>query len=135
MTGLRAMPVLQVRDVRASEGFYQRLGFSSHGIWEHDGEAQFCIVQRGAITIALQRAEGPVPANTHWAAYLYVSDVTALHAELAARDGIEITEIRRDNPYGCDDFDIRDPDGHLICFGQDMQPTHGPGLAAQAEEA
>lgn len=133
MTGLRAMPVLQVRDVRASEEFYQRLGFSSHGIWEHAGEAQFCIVQRDAITIALQRAEGPVPANTHWAAYLYVSDVTAFHAEFHDA-GIEVTEIRRDNPYGCDDFDLRDPDGHLICFGQDMHPSHGPGLAATPED-
>jgi len=34
-----------------------------------------------------------------------------------------------EQPYGCRDFDVRDPDGHIIAFGEDMAPsTAGPGL-------
>jgi hypothetical protein len=40
-----------------------------------------------------------------------------------------MTETRCDNPYGCDDFDVIDPDGHRIAFGQDMEPGARPGLA------
>ncbi|MEM9320575.1 MAG: VOC family protein [Pseudomonadota bacterium] len=129
MTTLRAMPVLQVSDVTASAAFYERLGFHSHGIWHHEGTAKFAILQRGDVTLAVQLLRGPLRVNTHWAAYIYVSDVAALHDEWAGLDLPELTAIRHDNPYECDEFDIRDPDGHLICFGQDMIPTHGPGLS------
>lgn len=131
MTPLRSMTVLQVPDVRASEAFYGRLGFVSHGIWEHDGHANFAIVQRGKVTLALQRLTGPLRVNTHWAVYIYVTDVAALHAEFSALDLPAITALRRDNPYGCDDFDVTDPDGHILCFGQDMHPGAGPGLSDQ----
>ncbi|MEL6233116.1 MAG: VOC family protein [Pseudomonadota bacterium] len=128
MSALRAMPVLDVADVVASEAFYQGLGFDSHGVWRHEGEAEFCIVQRGDVTLALNRGHGPIPRNHYWAAYLYVSDVAALHAEFTALDLPELTAIRRDNPYGCDDFDLTDPDGHRLAFGQSHDPTPGPGL-------
>ncbi len=135
MTGLRAMTVLQVADVRASVAFYERLGFARHHIWEHEGQAQFCIVQFGQVTIALQRADGAVPVNSHWAAYVYVPDIGALYGTVAKLGLPGLTELRRGNFYGCDDFDIRDPDGHLICFGQDMNPTDGPGLETATAEA
>ena len=91
--------------------------------------ARFCIVQRGDVTLALnhQRA-GDVHRNQWWAAYIYVSDVVALHAEFAGRDIVELSEIRRGNPYGCDDFDVMDPDGHRLAFGQSLNPFPGPGL-------
>lgn len=129
MTMLRSMPVLQVSDVPRSVDFYGRAGFASHGIWEHDGEAQFSIVQRGEVSLGLQLEKGDLPVNSHWAAYVYVSDVTVLHEELSAED-LRPTAIRRGNPYGCDDFDLKDPDGHVIAFGQDVNPQHGPGLSA-----
>lgn len=130
---LRAMPVLQVVDVTSSEAFYTgRLGFDSHGLWgEGGGPADFCIVQRGVVTIALDRSrDGTVPLNQYWAAYVYVDDADALHAEY--RDnGVEIVRGPEDMPYGCRDFDIRDPDGHLIAFGHDRSPgkASAPGLA------
>lgn len=130
---IRVMPVLQVRDVRHSAAFYcDRLGFMTHGFW---GDApDFCIVQRGKVTIALDRArdDGPIPVNQYWAAYVYVEDVAALYSEFSNRD-VEIVRGPEDMPYGCRDFDVRDADGHLIAFGQDMtlpdrSDAPGPGL-------
>ena len=130
---LRAMPVLQVADVTASEAFYcDKLGFVSHGTWG-DGP-DFCIVQHGKVTIALDRSrgDGPVPVNQYWAAYVYVEDADALHAAFAA-NGVEIPRGLEDTFYGLRDFDIRDPDGHLIAFGHDLEPDDTePGLRAEA---
>ena len=128
---VRAMPVLQVADVAASADFYvSRLGFTSHGMW--GDPPAFCIVQRGQVTIALDqsRDDAPVPANQYWAAYIYVEDADAICAACQSA-GVDIVRGPEDMPYGLRDFDIRDPDGHLICFGHDIDPsTGGPGLAA-----
>ena len=123
---IRAMPVLQVADVRRSEAFYcEKLGFRSHGAW---GEGpDFAIVQRGEVTLALDRSqqEGPIPVNQYWAAYIYVEDADALCR--ACRDqGLEILRGPEDMPYGLRDFDIRDPDGHILAFGHDLEPGEKP---------
>lgn len=126
MTLQRSMPVLQVRDVAASAGFYERLGFSHHGFW--GDPPGFCIVQRDRVTLALDLArDGRVPQNQWWAAYLYVADVDALHAEFSALDDVEITDPG-DRFYGCLDFDLVDPDGHRLAFGQDLTDVNRPGL-------
>ena len=133
MTTVRAMPVIQVSDVPNSIQFYRRLGFASHGEWVGDdgsGDVFFSIVQRGDVTIGLQLLRGPLRVNTHWAAYIYVSNAEALHTEFEA-EGLEPTRLEA-RPYGCRDFDIADPDGHLIAFGEDMDPEpHGPGLGPE----
>ena len=126
---IRSCAVIQVRDVLASRDFYMNsLGFDSSGVW---GEPPcFCIVGRGTTTLFLDEAreKGSLPVNQYWAAYIYVSDVEALLNEYTAR-GIEILRGPEDMPHGCREIDVRDPDGHIICFGQDLQPgPQGPGL-------
>lgn len=60
-----------------------------------------------------------------WDAYVYVCDADSLHAEFARR-GAEIVRPPEDQDYGCRDFEVRDPDGYIICFGQDLEgPTAG----------
>ena len=129
MNTLRAMPVIQVCDMDRSIAYYKRMGFSGIG-WEEEGTSDviFTIAQRGDVTIALQLLRGPLRVNTHWAAYVYVDDVKGLHQEFIEA-GLEPTAIRHPENYGCDDFDITDPDGHLIAFGQSRNPVHGPGLS------
>ncbi len=126
---IRSMAVLEVSDVVRSEAFFvERLGFSSHGVWGQP--PAFCIVQRGQVTIALDASrDGRVlPVNQYWAAYIYVTDADALAAEFAG-NGVEVVRGPEDMPYGSRDFDIRDPDGHLVCFGHDQEPgPHVPGL-------
>ena len=128
---LRAMPVLQVSDVRRSEAFYcEKLGFHSHGTWG-DGP-DFAIVQRGKVTIALDRSReaGPIPVNQYWAAYIYVEDADTLCAEVRGK-GVDVVREPEDTFYGLRDFDVRDPDGHLLAFGHDLDPTvKAPGLAS-----
>ena len=124
----RAMPVLQVADVAASAAFYEKLGFQAHGFW---GEPPaFSIVQRGDITLALDRAGGgrAVTPNQSWAAYLYVDNVDDLYQEYVALQ-IDVISKPADQEYGCREFTIADPDGHRLAFGQDLSVDEdGPGL-------
>jgi catechol 2,3-dioxygenase-like lactoylglutathione lyase family enzyme len=130
------MTVLQVADLQRSLDFYTRkLGFASHGVW--GDPPSFVIVQRGAVTIALDRTRDPaasVPANQYWAVYVYAEAADDLVREFRAA-GVEIVREPEDAPYGLRDFDVHDPDGHIIAFGEDLQPVDGvgPGLAPQGD--
>ena len=130
MQTIRAMPILQVRDVAASVAFWERLGFQGHGIWE--GPPDFGIVQRGNVSLGLSGTGAGTPGPEMWACYLYVTDIDALHAEFAGLELEHLTEPR-DQPYGCRDFELADPDGHRVAFGQDLSANpHGPGLGPEA---
>lgn len=127
----RSMPVLQVHDLMASLAFYcDTLGFASHGTW---GEPPvFAIVQRGHVTIALDKSRdgSKPPLQQYWQAYIYVTDADALLAELQAQ-GVAIERDIETTEYGCRDFDIRDPDGHILGIGHVIAPAAmGPGLDA-----
>ena len=123
---LRAMPVLDCTDFGRSLSFYKdRLGFDA-STW---GEpVSFAIVQRGMVTLALAAAERPA-VSRNWAAYLYVADVDALYAELVGH-GAAIAEPPETRFYNCREFVVDDPDGHIIAFGQVLNPDPlGPGLS------
>jgi len=48
-----------------------------------------------------------------------VDDVDAVAGELAGR-GVVFERAIEDQDYGCRDFDVREPDGHLIGIGQKL---------------
>ena len=128
-TGHRAMPVLAVTDVAASVAFYRdKLGFEVGGIWPSEEEPCFAIVGLGRITIALDLDKTTRPPRGGWAAYLYIDGVDAYHQALVER-GVEIVQAPHDTFYGLREISIRDIDGHMLAFGQDLQPgEQGPGL-------
>lgn len=125
----RCMPVLEVVDVEASAAFYNdKLAFTPGPFF--GSPPAFCIVGRNTVTIALERSRTPgrTPQNQYWAAYVYVDDVDSLATELRAKD-VEILRGPENMPHGCREIDVRDPDGHTLCFGQDLTPSQvGPGL-------
>ena len=87
-----------------------------------------------ALFLDLRHTPRSTPLNQYWALYIYVDDVDGYAAELRAR-GVPIDREVEDQPYGCRDFDIRDPDGHVIGIGQN-EVGHGRltlpyGLAVQ----
>ena len=132
---LRCMPVLQVKDIGRSETFYcKKLGFQSCGTWG-DGP-DFAIVQRGQVTIALDksREDHALPVNQYWAAYIYVENADAICEELRC-NGVEILRGPEDTFYGSRDFDVRDPDGHILAFGHDTEPSKSEtGLAKSGRD-
>lgn len=114
---------IEVKDVVASERFYrEKLGFNG-GVF-YGEPPTFCIVWRDKVTVFLDKARTPhpIPLNQYWALYIYVDDVDAMLADVKAR-GVVIDRDIENQDYGCRDFDIRDPDGHLIGIGQNLNRT------------
>lgn len=117
-------PYFIVGDVVASANHYRDvLGFEYERFWG-DPPAS-CMVRRAGIIIMLSQVEPSVPPQPNsridpegqaWDAYIWVSDADALHAEFQQR-GANIARAVCDQPYGCRDFDVRDLDGYLLCFG------------------
>jgi len=112
---------LEVKDVVASEAFYrEKLGFRPGYFY---GEPpSFCICSRDKVTIFLDKTRTSpreTPLNQYWALYIYVDDVDAMAAEIAGR-GVPFDREIENQDYGCRDFDVRDPDGHLIGIGQNL---------------
>lgn len=132
---VRAMPVLQVTNVKASAAHWcDVLGFESHGFWGENPEApEFCIVQRGDVTIALDRSQDEtIPNNQYWAAYVYVEDADTLCEEMKA-NGASIDEPPHETFYGLREFTVTDPDGHKIAFAHDLTKNapFPPGLGPE----
>ncbi|MBL4750669.1 MAG: VOC family protein [Amylibacter sp.] len=127
--GHRSMPILSVEDVEKSVGFFTGgLGFSFAGSWQDDnGVPNFAIVVLDHITVGLQRVKQVKNLDT-WAAYFYVEDIDAYAAQVTG-SGVSLTSEIADKPHGCRELEITDPDGNVLCFGQDLSPSEdGPGL-------
>ncbi|HEV2817517.1 MAG TPA: VOC family protein [Allosphingosinicella sp.] len=116
-------PVLMVGDVVRAHAYYaDKLGFRSPRMW---GEPPtFCIAEREGLELMLSQVEpgkGVHPNADHSGrldAYFWVNDADALYAEFAA-NGAEMVCEPEDRVYGMREFLVRDPDGHLLCFGHD----------------
>lgn len=120
-------PVLVVGDVAAAADYYRDvLGFTYERLW--GDPPSFCMVRRAGVIIMLNQLGGADvvrpnsavdPEHEAWDAYIWVPDVDALHAELAA-NGAKITRGLCNQPYGCRDFDLQDLNGYRLCFGQPL---------------
>lgn len=56
--------------------------------------------------------------NEHLDAFVRVSDVRALYAELQTR-GAAVTRALEDRPWNTTDFYVQDLDGYIICFSEE----------------
>jgi catechol 2,3-dioxygenase-like lactoylglutathione lyase family enzyme len=122
---VQAATIIEVKNIKVAEAFYrEKLGFRL-GFFVGEPPT-FCLMSRDNVAIFLDLARTPhhSPLNQYWAIYFYVDDVDAMAKELAA-DGVAFEREPEDQPYGCRDFDIRDPDGHIIGIGQNEASASG----------
>lgn len=113
---LEATATLRARDVTAMAEWYRdKLGFTITMSW---GEpAEYARVQRDAVELAIGRlGEQFGPASV----YAIVSGVDALRAELLERR-VKIGREISNTPYRMRDFDLFDPEGNRICFGEAIE--------------
>lgn len=122
VTGVGAMPIIDVADVEQAHDFYrEKLGFKNGHIWRFDdGTASFAIVAMDKTPVGLRRkTEERDSRNEEWAAYLYVDDARAHFAAVEAA-GAEIKWPLDRTFYDCLEFTVADPDGNLLAFGQEL---------------
>ncbi len=114
-----------VEDIERALAYYRdALGFRIDFRW---GEpAIYAGIARDEVCIHLQTAALSPRAPGQGALNVFVTDVDALHAEFAAR-GARIVRPPQDYDYGMRDFDVLDPDGNDLCFGQATAGTEAGG--------
>ena len=116
--GLHAVvPVFQVASVARSIDWYRdALGFTGDPFGP-PGEPVFAILRRDGVELMVQKARAGTPARPVLTelgmdAYVRVYDVEVLHKAVSARVPDVGPIVARE--YGCREFNLTDPDGHVI---------------------
>jgi catechol 2,3-dioxygenase-like lactoylglutathione lyase family enzyme len=126
---LGAHPQLFVSDVEASCRFFvAKLGFT---VWFKYGRPAFyALVQRDSACLNLRYVHVPVlnreADGDLLSASIPVENVKALYAEYLSVDAPMAQRLKR-QPWGAEDFIVRDPDGNLVHFAQSIELHHGAG--------
>lgn len=112
-----ATPVLRVSDYQRAKAFYMDvLGFEAINE-AGDPVTGFGIFVSGSAQIFLHSWDGPEAAWDGWRGYFYCADLDAMIAHLTDKGqpfkGPEVTF------YGMREVEVTDPDGNVLCFGQD----------------
>ncbi len=119
--GIRTtVPVLQVKSVTASIDWYRDvLGFSAD-LFGPSGEPVFAILHRDGTELMLQKvAAGTQVSGTigsGMSAYIRVLDIGAIRDAVAAKFP-EVGPMHQ-RQYGCREFAVTDPGGHVLVFGE-----------------
>lgn len=113
-------PQFLVDDLETAVAYYRdKLGFDV----DFRYESFYAGVSRNGASIHLKCAPKTISdrehrkANEHLDAYVDVSNVDALFAELTAR-GANIIRGLEDQPWQCRDFYVEDSDGYFLCFSE-----------------
>ncbi|MCB1095973.1 MAG: VOC family protein [Verrucomicrobiae bacterium] len=102
------VPILHVKDAHATAKWYARLGFEVEG--EHQfapGLPYYLFLRRGNNHLHLSEHKGDARPDT--LVYFYVDDVDAVATEF----GMKV----KDQPWGCREIWINDPDGNRLRIG------------------
>ena len=120
------VPMLMCADVQASIRFYtDTLGFTVTGRDDDVGASGFAALANGKAHLMLasgtyvptaQKVGGQYPQSNY---YFYVDDAQALRQAVVDR-GWEATECVK-RFYGLLEFEVVDPDGHVLLFGEDLE--------------
>jgi catechol 2,3-dioxygenase-like lactoylglutathione lyase family enzyme len=118
----RHTPMLSVLDLKRTIAFYcDELGFQCA---QKFGEPDpvWCYLKRDSVDLmfnqppAAEMADLPLRAKDFQIYYFYPDDIVALHTAWKAK-GLAVTELRVTS-YGMKEFELRDPDGYWLWFGQ-----------------
>lgn len=124
------IPMLNVSDIESSLDFYRRaLGFeivSDPGVVK---EWRWATIRSGDTELMLAETEhdpglsrdSDPQHDISWPClfYFYPDDVNSLHAHVE-QQGFKPTPLQT-TFYGMTEFSLRDPDGHALSFGQDLE--------------
>lgn len=126
------VPVLQVADVARSMEWYARVfGFRANPFPDAPPYS-FAILQRDGSEIMLQR--GPADAadrpRAGWSVYLRVTGGRLRELAEAARAETGLVREPQLMPYRQVEFDVVDPDGHVVCVAEPEGEPAGPRVYA-----
>lgn len=112
-----------VADISATITWYEeQLGFIGEPFPDREPYV-FAIMRRDSIEIFLQRVQGYEKPDMYgkrpggvWDAYIRTEGVKDLYESV--RDEATIVQPLRRQPYGILEFEIKDPNGYVLVFGE-----------------
>jgi len=118
-----AVPVLRVANVASSAAWYARvLGFRGDPVGPR-ADPVFAILRRDDAEIMLQKVRAGVAGSRAtpgleggWDVYLRIDDAEAFRETVRTR--VPAVGAIEDREYGCREFTVVDPDGHVIVLGE-----------------
>lgn len=110
--------VFPVQDIQKSIEFYtQKLGFEMSFNWEEP--ISYAVLKKGSVNLHLTKKEDDfIPSKRHCALYVFVHDVDEIY-QRCVNQKISIGNVPKMRDYKMKDFDIIDPDGYIITFGNE----------------
>jgi len=116
------VPLLNVEDAERSIAFYTgHLGFQVAQRYTAKGTTVWAMLRHGAVKLMINRSDRTDSGGRRQrAAYgdavlcLYVASARDCHAALRAA-GVAVSEVTIE-PYGVEEFRLRDPDGYEIAI-------------------
>ena len=111
-------PVLPVDNAVETVRFYEdELGFKTS--FSHGDPPFYVILKRGGVSVHLSEREDQSTEIEPCHVYISVSDVDAVYQACLSKN-LEIATAPEDQDYGIREFDLIDPNGHFLTFGQDI---------------
>ena len=115
-------PILYVKDFAAAKAYYtEKLLFNL--AWEWDSPPTFGCVSLGKVEIFFSQGGQGKPGT--WLC-IFLDDVDT-YCERIKDLGAEVIYGPKDEPWGMREIHVRDPNGHVIRFGQGI-PSREPKL-------
>lgn len=119
------IPMLMCRDVQVSIAFYtEALGFRVRDRMDDIGKSGWAMLEQGTVELMLaspsyipegNRIDGRFPQAIY---YFYPDNIVRLRDALVAA-GHAPSELE-DRFYGMREFELVDPSGHVLVFGQEI---------------
>jgi catechol 2,3-dioxygenase-like lactoylglutathione lyase family enzyme len=119
MTLVSSTPVFRVSDYQRARAFWTDvLGFDAV---EEAGDpvVGFGIFIRDRARVFLTAWDGPEAAYSGWRAYFHVTDIESIRSELTCSGTTFKGPVL--TVYGMHEIEVADPDGNVVCFGQDAE--------------
>ena len=121
---LRAAPYFPVADVAAIGAYYERvLGFQRE--YAAGDPPEFAVYSRDGAPLMFRRVREPglIRPNEQqggaWDVFFWIIDADVLYRELTSAGAAVVYEPTV-QPYGMKEFAVRDPNGYVLGFGQQI---------------
>ena len=115
-----AATVLPVRDLQTSLDYYtEKLGFDVNFLWEEP--PTYAVLKLNEVSIHLSQVDKGSEdkiGTTH--IYIFVYDIHKLYVHYL-KQGVDVVMPLETQEYGMMDFDVKDPDGHILAFGMGQE--------------
>jgi uncharacterized glyoxalase superfamily protein PhnB len=114
MKMIRVIPMLPVRSMPASIGFYEKLGFS---VEQKNDAWSWAMLRFDECRLMIDESINLNPDSAHQSVvYLYPENISQYHEQLQ-KNGVDVPDLEV-TFYGMTEFRLDDPDGNRLWIGQ-----------------